>query len=348
MIRYSLAALMALVASPGLAADTLTVFDWAGYEDPGFHADYIAKHGGVPQFAFFGDEEEAFQKLRSGFRADLSHPCSQSVVKWHAAGLLEPIDPTRIAAWETLNRNFRDLEGFSFDGKPYVVPMEWGNTLMTYRTDVVTGEDAKTLQSFADPKFAGRVSIGDNVDDAYALASLAIGVRDWTKMTDAQFEEASAFLRKVHENVRIYWSDPAELTAAMASGEIGLAWAWNDAGVKLKAEGHPVVATRDTTEGASSWVCGYVLLKGGEGSKDLAYDFLNSWLSTSTADFLVNAWGYGSSNDAAMAALDPGQVATAGYDNTDKFRDRTLFQAPTPPALRERMIAEFEKIKAGF
>ena len=45
----------------------------------------------------------------------------------------------------------------------------------------------QSLKAFADPKFKDRVSIGDNVDDAYALASLAIGLKDWTKMTDEQF-----------------------------------------------------------------------------------------------------------------------------------------------------------------
>ena len=64
----------------------LTVFDWSGYEAPEFHPGYAAKHGQSPTFTFFGDEDEAFEKLRAGFKADLSHPCSQSVVKWREAG----------------------------------------------------------------------------------------------------------------------------------------------------------------------------------------------------------------------------------------------------------------------
>ncbi len=74
----------------------LTVFDWSGYEDPAFHPAYTEKHGVSPTFTFFGDEEEAFQKLRSGFKADLAHPCSQSVVKWREAGLLEELDTSKI------------------------------------------------------------------------------------------------------------------------------------------------------------------------------------------------------------------------------------------------------------
>ena len=85
------------------AADAdVTVFDWSGYEAPDFHPDYVTKYGDSPTFAFFGDEDEAFEKLRSGFKADLAHPCSQSVVKWREAGLLQPLDTSKIAGWNDL------------------------------------------------------------------------------------------------------------------------------------------------------------------------------------------------------------------------------------------------------
>ncbi len=41
-------------------------------------------------------------------------------------------------------------------------------------------------------------------------------------MTDAQFEEASAFLREVHKNVRLYWSDTTEIVQALSGGEVDL------------------------------------------------------------------------------------------------------------------------------
>ena len=37
-----------------------------------------------------------------------------------------------------------------------------------------------------------------------------------------------------------------------------------------------------------------------------------------------------------------------GYDDVEKFVDKTLFQAPVPTDLKQKMIAEFEKIKAGY
>ena len=37
-----------------------------------------------------------------------------------------------------------------------------------------------------------------------------------------------------------------------------------------------------------------------------------------------------------------------GYDDVEKFVDKTLFQSPVPAELKLKMIAEFEKIKAGY
>lgn len=331
-------------ADPGLV-----VFDWAGYEDPAFFTAYTAKHGDSPTFAYFGDEEEAFQKLRSGFKADAAHPCSQSVPKWIDAGLIEPIDTSKITRWDELEKSFRDIPEFQRDGKYYFVPVDWGNTATTYRTDLISEEAVSSLKAFADPQHNGRVSVGDNVDDAYALGYLAVGVKDWAKATDADFKAASAFLREVHKNVRTYWADGAELGQLMQSGEVYLSWAWNETYATLSYEGVPVAMKKDTDEGTSSWVCGYSKIKKSGRSRDAKfYDFINAWLEPETTNYIVNEWGYGHSNAVAMAAMSDEDLAAVGLESSDKLRAGTLWQSPMPFELREKMIAEFELIKAGF
>ena len=237
------AALAASVALPAMAEDgELTIFDWSGYEDPAFHPKYVAKYGDSPTFTFFGDEDEAFEKMRSGFKTDLAHPCSQSVVKWRDAGLLEPLDTSRIAGWNDLNPGIMAMKDLATtaDGTVWFMPWDWGNTALTFNTEKVDEKDVASLKAFADPKFKDRVSIGDNVDDAYALASLAIGLKDWSAMTDEQFQQASDFLRAVHKNVRLYWTDNTEIVQALTGGEVDLAWAWNDAAAQSALAGAPI------------------------------------------------------------------------------------------------------------
>ncbi|MER8478689.1 extracellular solute-binding protein [Mesorhizobium sp. M1163] len=352
--RLAIAAACAIgagtVAALAAGGGDLVVFDWSGYEDPLLHPAYTAEQGAEPTFAFFGDEEEAFQKMRAGFKADIAHPCSQSVVKWREAGMLQPLDTSRIAGWKDLNPGIMAMKDLATtaDGKAWFMPFDWGNTALLYRTDHVTPDQAQSLRIFADPKFKGRVTIGDNVDDAYALASLVIGLKDWNKMTDAQFKDASAFLRDVHKNIRFYWTDDTDINQAFSGNEVDLAWGWNETFVTLKGQGVPIAMNRDTKEGLSTWVCGYVLMKDAPGDLDQAYDFLNAVNAPAVSDYLVKTFGYGHGNAAAMAAIDPKILAERGFDDLDKFLDKTLFQQPVAPELKQRMIAEFEKIKAGY
>lgn len=330
------------LSTPSLA-DDLIVFDWSGYEDEGFFQSYVEKHGGPPTFAFFGEEEEAFQKLRSGFKADVSHPCSQSVSKWLEAGLIEPLDTSKITRWDEMDQTMKDA--FKFDGEYYMLPADWGSTALTYRTDLVPEEDRASLEIFKNPKYAGRISLPDNVDDVYALAYLATGTTDWTKATEEDFEKANAWLREAHQFVRAYWADGAELGQLMTSGEVAIAWAWNETPTTLQAEDVPVEANRSTKEGSSTWFCGYVNLKDGPNDEAVMYDFLNAWTEPGSAEYIVNEWGYGHGNATAMKAMGAEALDGAGLGDVDV---PLLHQAPMNQQLREKMIAEFEKIKAGF
>lgn len=344
--RTILAGSVALVALPALAADReLLVFDWSGYEDESFFQAYIEQHGQAPTFAFFGDDDDAFQKLVSGFTADVSHPCSQMIPKFRDADLLDPWDVSRIENFDRINPAFLDSPLFSDEGGVWFMPAEWGATAIAYNTDVVPEEAVQSLQVFVDPAWAGRISLPDNNDDVWALAYLATGVTDWTTVTEEQFQAAGAWLRQAHQNVRAYWADGSEIAQLMATGEVVIAWAWNETPTTMSAEGHPVAFEREPAEGSSTWFCGYVNLKNGPGSEDKAYDFMNAWLSEETATYIVENWGYGHSNAAAMESMDDALLDSVGLG---EIAAPILAQVPMDQELRDRMLVEFEKIKAGF
>jgi spermidine/putrescine transport system substrate-binding protein len=342
-MNISIKALVAALVLPAAAlAEDLIVLDWSGYEDPGFIGAYIEKYGSTPEYSFFGEEEEAFQKLRSGFKVDVAHPCSQSVSKWRLAGLIEPIDTSRIPRWADVNEV---KEAFKYDGEYYMLPTDWGTTALAYRTDLVDVATMTTLEVFLDPQYAGRVALPDNVDDIYALGFLATGVTDWTTATQEEFEAASAWLREAHQNVRTYWADGAELAQLMTTGEAVIAWAWNETPTTLIAEGVPVGTNRETIEGSSSWFCGYVNVVDGPNSEDVMYDFFNAWMEPASAEYIVSEWGYGHGNQTAMTDLGTEPLNEVGLGEVSV---PVLPQAPMEIALREQMIVEFENIKAGF
>ncbi|MEV8466669.1 extracellular solute-binding protein [Fluviibacterium sp. DFM31] len=334
------------LTQPALADDgELLILDWSGFEEDPYWEAYAAKHGDMPTYSFFGDEEEAFQKLRSGFRADVAHPCPQSVQKWIEADLIEPWDVSKIPSYMQVAEVFRTDPTFVQDGKVYFIPGDMGATAIAYNTDELTPEDVSTLQVFTNPALAGRISLPDVVDDAYALAFLATGTSDWTTATEENFQKASAWLREVHPLVRTYWTDGAELAQLMGTGEVLLSWAWNETPVQLADEGQPIAFEREPQEGSSMWFCGYVNIKDGPGDEAKAHDFMESFLQPSVAEYIVTEWGYGHGNAAAMEAIDAETLEEVGLNPID---GPVLNQVPMDIRLREQMIKEFERIKAGF
>lgn len=335
--------LTALATAAAAQDADLLVFDYSGFEDPAFHQDYIEKHGDSPNFAFFGDEDEAFQKIRAGFDADVAHICAGSVSKWTESGIIEPWDTTKIAAYGDLDSN---LTGTDIAGADtYFIPTDFGSTAIAYNPDEVAAEDVATLQVFKNPTYAGRITLPDNVDDAYALAYLATGVDNWTNATDAQFEAASNWLREVHPNLRTYWTDPGELAQLLSSGEVLVSWAWNETYPTMVEEGRPIGFEREAAEGSSLWLCGYVNLVDGQGVEDKAYDFLNAMLAESSVVPLLDA-GYGSANAAALTAqVTEEDLVASGLGMIDV---PVLAQLPMSNEMRERQAETFELIKAGF
>lgn len=335
---------IAALASALSAQDAdLMVFDYSGFEQPEHHAAYIAEHGASPTFAFFGDEDEAFQKIRSGFQADVAHICAGSVTKWQDSGLLEAWDTAKIPTYGDLDANLKGQEIGA--GQTYFVPTDFGSTAIAYNPEEVPAEDVASLQVFKNPAYAGRLSIPDNVDDAYALAFLATGVTNWTDVTDEQFEAASNWLREIHPNLRTYWTDAGELAQLMSSGEILVSWAWNETYPTMVEEGRPIAFQRQATEGSSLWLCGYVNLEGSPGNADKAYDYLNAFLAPDNVMPLLEN-GYGSAN--AVALNDQVSEEDLGLAGLEKIDAPVLAQLPMSNAARERQVETFEMIKAGF
>ena len=325
----------------------LTVFDWSGYEDQEFYGSYVAKYGGAPSYTYFGSVDEAFTKLQSGFEADLAHPCTDALRKWVAADLIQPIDTGRLRNWDKLLPQIKDVDGVTINGKTYMVPFEWGNTGLIYRTDIIKANDV-SLQLMADPAYKGKIAVPDAASSAYALAALATGASSYTNMSDEEFQKASDFLRAIHQNVRFYWSDAGQLDQAIASSEVVMGWGWNQSELNLIWNGTPAVMMRDTDKGIATWVCGYVHLKNAKQPDELVYDMLNALSDEASGKYIIENWGYAHANADAFKSADQKMIETYGFSDVNSFFADSLFFDAIEPSLESKMLKEFERIKAGF
>lgn len=339
------AAAVALGTAAVAADSKLTVFDWAGFDQKNLVPEYITKFGDQPTYAFFGDDDEAFQKVSSGFKVDIAHPCSQMIQKYRDAGLIVPWDVSKIPNFADIAPNYVNSKVFVDNGTVWYVPTDFGYTALLFNADKVPAADADSLQVFVNPKYKGKTSLPDNSDDVWALALLATGVKDWTTTTDDQFKKAADWLREAHKNVVSYWSDPSDLNQLMGSGQVTVAWSWSDSATQLADKGMHVVFNRTAKEGASSWFCGWVHMKDAPGDAERANFFVNDFLSPAAAQGLLDDFGYSSTNAKSEATIPADELTKHNLSPVDGV---LLAQTPLDQKLRDRMVEEFQKIKSGF
>lgn len=291
------------------AAD-LTYYTWSGYDLPEFMPAYVEKHGGTPEMPIFGDEQEALTKLQSGFQVDVAHPCNNRVSIWRDAGVIEPIDKSRLEHWDDLFGSLRVLKGtVSEDGKHWFVPVDWGMTALLYREDLVEGP-VDSWELLWDPKYAGKLSMGDGMADTGLIVATMLGVKDPNHMTAADLAAIKSKLLEQKPLLRFYWNDQTTMEQAMASGEIVAASAWNGSAATLSDQGVPVkfIAPK---EGALTYCCGLVLAKDAA-NIDNAYDLMNAMSAPEAGKWLIETYGYGHSNRQAFEQVSAEVLAKRG------------------------------------
>jgi spermidine/putrescine transport system substrate-binding protein len=340
---------MPLISRVGRAdAGQPTVFTWSGYEDEGFFKNYVDKYGQQPNFSFFAQEEEAFAKLRAGFKPDLAMPCSYKIPKWVDAGFLSPIDESRIKYWPDVFDQLKSVPGTVSGGKRWWVCMDWGQTSITYRTDLVDPkyQQEPTWGLLWDERYKGRLAMMSSLIDGVMVAAIYAGAQDPFNMTDAEVEEVRKLMCKQRPLLRYYSDSPSDIQQALASGELVAAVTWNDAYTWLTQDGVPVTYMKPK-EGLMTWTCGITLLQSADPAKmDMTYDVINSYLSPEAGAFEIENWGYGHANRKAFEMVDPDVLASMDFKTPEQRLSSGIFQAPiqNEPKL-EKM---FQEVRAGM
>ena len=330
------------------AKPNLTYYTWAGYDDPIYHNAYVKKNGGTPNYAIFADEEEALQRVRNGYRADVAHPCTSNVVRWHAAGIVKPIDVDRLENWPDVFEGFKKVRGVQIDGQVFHVPWEWGNSSIAYRPDKVEITE-ESYGLLLDERYKGKMSAFDNSEEVPIMSAILAGAKNPFALSEDEYPKVEAVMTKLNANIRFYWTDATEMQQGLASGELVATTAWNDI-VKTMTDQSVPIKFMTPKEGILTWICGMVLMKDGPGDESQAYEFMDAMLSTESGVTLMENLYYGHSNRKTLEAADPELVKGLAFDKAEeRISDpHTHFFEPQANDQRERLIAMFEKVKAGL
>ena len=216
-------------ARPRLAADKLTYFTWSGYELPDFNKSFLAAHPDGVEASIFSDDDDAFTKVKAGFRPDIAHPCYDKIARWNKEGLLQPIDTKRLKNWDKIFPVFKNLPDIQAgDGKVWMVPWDWGNTSITYRTDLIKNPEM-SWNLLWDKQYSGRMSTIDAVHDTPVVAALRGRRQPVRHERGGHGEGWGQAARAAAAPARLYHR-LTSVQQSLASGELVAAMTWNDSG----------------------------------------------------------------------------------------------------------------------
>ena len=287
-------AVLPLASRRGLAEEQAIYYTWSGYDIPELWPGYLEKHGEPPETPIFGDAEESFVKVRAGYVVDVMHPCSNNVPRWRHAGVLQPIDVSRLSNWDDVVPALKNVKDGFHEDRHWFVPFEWGQTSVTYRTDLfdLAGEE-ESWGMLWDERYAGRLSIIDAAEDSWWCAAIYAGV-DTDNLSDEDIRTVFDLLAQQQKVLLFRQSDMTTVEQALASGELVAAMTWNSSPLALTQQGVPVKFA-NVKEGALTWVCGMVLTADAP-HYDKAHDLLDAMIAPEVGKFIIEDYGYGHSN----------------------------------------------------
>ncbi len=337
---------MPLVPKGARAEEQAIYFTWSGYDIPELYPGYIEKHGEGPETPVFGDNEETFVKMRAGFQVDVAHPCSFHTNRWRDAGIIQAIDTSRLSNWDGVFADLKTLKGTQFDGEQWFAPFDWGQTSITYRTDLVDWEGEDSWALLWDERYKGKLAMMDAAEDAWWCAAIYAGV-DVDNVTEEDFVRVRALLEQQRPLLRFYQNDMTTVEQGLASGELVAAMTWNSSPLELKNQGLPV-RFMAPKEGALTWVCGLVLASNAP-HYDKAHDVIDAMIGVRPGIFLITEYGYGHSNMQAFEEVEEEVLLARGLSKDPlALIEAGVFIPSTTPETNTRIERDWAEIKAGF
>ena len=320
---------------------------WSGYDAPELMQAYIQKYGGLPEISHIATEEETFTKMKTGWSPDLIHPGNYNVRRFKDAGLIRPIDTSRLKNFTDIIESVRNDDSCVMDGKQYMVPTEYGNSSVIYRRDLVdqSYQDNPTWGILYDERYKGRLSNYETAAAVVQCAALVLGYENIYTLNDDQLAEIKKLASKQRDLLRMYWSDATQLEQAIATGEVVAAYGWNASLVNLKKEGIDV-AMMVPKERMFTWIAGFTMHKNVK-NEQAAYDLIDAWSSAESGAWLMENYGYGSTNLKAYEVADQKVLVDLGIADPIAVLDNSLFFKSLEPIYEKKYQALFADVQTG-
>jgi spermidine/putrescine-binding protein len=314
----------ALLATPA-SSEELVVATFGGTfvdNSKKCHAAAFEKATGATVKYVLGSSVQTAAKLRAaGARAeiDVAYMDSQIVKQAKAEGLLQALEPARIAGWNDVYDVGKDRDG-------YWVSMMFAGTIIAYNTKTLSTPPT----SWADlwkPEFKGKLAIPDisgTSGQQFLMAAARINGGSLENI-DPGFEA----IKKLRPNVQMMYTQPDQLIPLFERGDIAVAVWYTDRTGAAAARGVPVAAVYPK-EGAIGIVPTVSVPKASP-KRELAQKYIATLLSPEGQVCFAQSQFAGPNNRTVKLAADLARLVPYG-DNVQRmfFPDTDLVARKFP------------------
>jgi spermidine/putrescine-binding protein len=217
----------ASLAAAGAAASTseiggtLNMVIWDGYDDKVASAPFRKKYGVKTQATYIGNNEQIFTKLRAGGvgSIDLVTPYHGYIKVLVEAGLLQPVDYSKLPNAKNYFGNFFKPKWNTIGGKTYSAPYIWGTDPMMYNARFIKSPPP-SWKDVLDPKYKGKVVMVDDTLGQIMVWGRVLGYKNPVKITQAQLDAVINLLIKIKTTqARAFASSWGDMADIMARGD---------------------------------------------------------------------------------------------------------------------------------
>lgn len=320
MAGASAGAGLALFGSSRQARAAVSEMVWATWDSNG-RPDYFVPFEKATSIdvrpSYLTSDDAQFAALKTGSASDwdMVNPSLNGASRYVKAGVLKPLDMTKITNRSSLYPPFANSDKVQGeDGATYAVPYLWGLNPIIYRTDKIEGE--ASYSTLFDPKYKGQLAMRDYALESIAIAALHLGIpRDKAfSLSGTELAEAKKVLIAQKPLLRTYWQTIGDLTNLFATGEVNCAFSWRVPYDELK--GKMPVAMAKPKAGIMGWCDCFAMPAGLSDEKTaVGYEFVNYLLGPDYSTLVAKGGNYATTTSVIRDKLSKEQQASIFIDD---------------------------------
>lgn len=284
----------------------------------------------------FSSWDETFAKLKTDV-FDVALVANPYVSLWGEAGVLQPLDLSRLSNWNDLFPALRDGDFLrDGDGNVYAVPIAWGDGPFVYAPDRVP-EPPKSFMELLDPAWQGRITTFDDPILIFHQIAVAKGYPS-PNLTQEQLADVKETAKGLVANLRTFTGGYQDATDLLVRGEVDLAIGGWEAMVNWAKEKGTTLdfAFFDETNGGG-WADSLAIPTNAE-DVDAAYAYIDQMISPEINAQIATNLISGTVNSRSLDMVDPSAMIY-DYSIVEDGTNPIKFEIWTPPIEAEGDIA---------